>query len=124
MDNSTLLYLLGLVFAFWLGNRFARAKFLYNISENPERTIETLKKIQELNRQERLADESGAPAEAILVQKEEQQGLVYLFNKETDQFLGQGKTIEDALKQASSRFPNKIFWLPKSQADTQTTCNT
>lgn len=124
MDNSTLLYFLGIVIAFWLGYRYAHAKFLYNISEHPERTIETLKKIQELNRQERLSETSDAPAEAVLVQKEERQGLVYLFNKETDQFLGQGKTIEDALKHASDRFPDKTFWLPKSKADTQTTCNT
>ena len=38
--------------------------------------------------------------------------MEYWFDKDTDQFLGQGKTIEEVTKHIKSRFPDHIFVLP------------
>lgn len=39
--------------------------------------------------------------------------MEYWFDKETDQFLGQGKTVEEITAHVKSRFPDHIFVLPK-----------
>lgn len=46
------------------------------------------------------------------VKVEKHQDTEYWFDKETDQFLGQGKTIEEITAHIKSRFPNHIFVLP------------
>lgn len=47
------------------------------------------------------------------VKVEEQEGMNYWFDSDTDQFLGQGKTIQDAIDHVKARFPNHIFLLPE-----------
>ena len=38
--------------------------------------------------------------------------MEYWFDKETDQFLGQGKTVEEITSHVKARFPDHIFVLP------------
>jgi hypothetical protein len=46
--------------------------------------------------------------------------MVYAYAKDTKQFLGQGNTIEEAVKSAQARYPAKTFWWEKSEQDSQT----
>lgn len=46
------------------------------------------------------------------VKVEKHQGIEYWFDNETDQFLGQGKTVEEIANSLKSRFPDHIFVLP------------
>jgi len=46
------------------------------------------------------------------VKVEKHHDTEYWFDKETDQFLGQGKTIEEITAHIKSRFPDHIFVLP------------
>ena len=113
--DSIILNIIFAVFMFWLGYNYAKLKFLYRISERPEEMMDILTKIKKINDEEKV----GAPPESIWVQTEEAQGYFYLYDKNTNQFLGQGKTVADALKMASDRFPGKTFWLPKINLDSQ-----
>ena len=46
---------------------------------------------------------------------EEENGILYLYNKETNEFLGQGKTFTDLEKNVREKFPNKLFNVPQEE---------
>lgn len=45
------------------------------------------------------------------VNLEEHNNVLYWFDKETDEFLAQGKTIAEAAAVLKSRFPNHVFFV-------------
>jgi len=48
-------------------------------------------------------------AEIIVFKIEEINGIYYLWNKDSEDFLAQGPTVEEALKIMVERFPDKVF---------------
>lgn len=73
-----------------------------HVEEMQEKAIETLR-------------------ETIIPSKiEEHNGLLLLYNKETNEFLAQGTTFEELEKAVHSRFPDKLFNVPSSQLDKYT----
>lgn len=111
-----LIYIVVAVVAFWLGWHARGIIFLANISENPERVIAMLERIKQLN-----ADEDQSPAmDSIEVRIEQVGKMVYAYAKDTDNFLGQGSTLEEALSAAADRFPDKKFWCDKPNNFSQT----
>jgi hypothetical protein len=42
-------------------------------------------------------------------------GVYYMFNRETDEFLAQGKTFDELEKVAREKHPNKLFNVPKEE---------
>jgi hypothetical protein len=40
---------------------------------------------------------------------EEVNGMIYLYNRETEEFLGQGVTFEELNNSVKARYPNKLF---------------
>lgn len=46
---------------------------------------------------------------------EEENGMLYLYNKETNEFLGQGKTFSELEKAVREKFPNKLFNVPQEE---------
>lgn len=46
---------------------------------------------------------------------EEENGMLYLYNKDTNEFLGQGKTFVDLEKNVREKFPNKLFNVPQEE---------
>ncbi|MFZ9404032.1 MAG: hypothetical protein ACO25Q_06905 [Sediminibacterium sp.] len=42
-------------------------------------------------------------------------GMLYLYNSETNEFLGQGKTMQELNDAVKKRFPNKLFNVPDEQ---------
>lgn len=108
MDDFTILYVVGLFVAFWLGKRYAHAKFLYNLSEHPERTIEALRKIKEIN--DREANETGNAKTGTELAIERHGNVLYAFTKETNQFIAQGNTLSALLDEANKRYPDRKFF--------------
>jgi hypothetical protein len=45
----------------------------------------------------------------VEVEVEHEQGLFFIYSKKNREFLGQGKTIEEALQVIQERFPGKVF---------------
>lgn len=46
---------------------------------------------------------------------EEENGMLYLYNKDTNEFLGQGKTFVELEKNVREKFPNKLFNVPQEE---------
>jgi len=111
------------VVCYWLGWRMRGAVFLYNLSENPEKVIETLKQIQKINEAEEAGfepEDAVKIAKGIKVRAELVGGVFYLYSLDDNQFVAQGPTVEDAFKVAQTRFPGKSFWLEKNDISNQT----
>ncbi len=108
---------------FWLGWRMRGAIFLYNLSENPDKVIETLKQIQKINEAEDAGfepEDAVKIAKGVKVRAEIVNDTFYLYGLEDNQFIAQGPTVEDAFKIAQKRFPGKSFWLEKNDISNQT----
>jgi hypothetical protein len=48
---------------------------------------------------------------------EEVNGSLFLFNRETDEFLGQGKDIYELEENVKNKYPNKLFNVPSDQLE-------
>ena len=42
-------------------------------------------------------------------------GMLYLYNKETEEFLGQGKDMQELNDVVKARFPDKLFNVPREE---------
>jgi antibiotic biosynthesis monooxygenase (ABM) superfamily enzyme len=80
-------FVLSVIIRLWFG-----AKFLESMARHEQ--IERLKKL--------IHD----------VNVERKEGVEYWFDNETDQFLAQGKTLDEIVTKLKSRYPDHIFLLP------------
>jgi hypothetical protein len=89
----------------WIANHMM---FKYHMHENPEKMlelVEQLKQIKETNDKQKFRDKEPD----VIVRVEHYGTLTYLFDKTSDQFLGQGLTIDEAMEKAVKRFPDTKF---------------
>ena len=61
-----------------------------------------------------------APTNAVEVEAETVGPMVYAYDKQTGQFLAQGKDLMQAITAATKRYPGKTFWHPELKQDHQT----
>lgn len=93
-------------FAFWAGWKIRGIVMMAAMSDNPEKIIKILEEVKKINNNEKV----GVKPNAVEVRPELVSNVWYAYAKDNGQFLGQGPTLEEALKTASLRFPNKTFW--------------
>ena len=103
--------------AFFIGKHWALYQFSQNLTKNPDRMIEILNQIKTLNDQSEVTE---VPEDAVIVQAEEVNGMVYAYDKLTGDFLAQGQNLMQAVALATARFPGKKFWHPDLKQDSQT----
>lgn len=94
-------------FAFYAGWKIRGILMLAAMSDNPERVIKLLEEVKKINKGETKESANDIKVE---VEPEKVNDYWYAYSKETGQFLAQGPTLEEALRIASIRFPNKTFW--------------
>ena len=117
MDFITILVIA--VIAMWIGWHLRGIVILANLAEDPDRVIGMLEKIKKINEEEQQESKGVLPGVEI---KPEQVGnMWYAYAADNNQFLGQGPTLEDALKMVADRFPDKKFWCKKPNGSSQTT---
>jgi hypothetical protein len=107
-----LLLLAGFVIGWWAH----RIAVLNRILKNPDSLIKLLQKYKTAKLEaENLADGDGH--RNIRIEKHGDQ--LYLFAEDTNEFLAQASTLQDALALVESRFPTQSFkgHLDKEQAD-------
>ncbi len=92
-------------FVFWLGWRIRGALMMFAMRDNPEKIIDLLKQVKEINDKEEKKSDI-----RVEVEPEKVGNVWYAYAKDTGQFLAQADTLEEAIRQASIRFPNKTFW--------------
>ena len=116
MDFITLVVIA--VIAMWIGWHLRGIVILANLAENPDRVIGMLEKIKKINEEEQ--QESNGKLTGIEIKPEQVGNMWYAYAADDNQFLGQGSTLEDALKMVSDRFPNTKFWCKKPNESNQT----
>lgn len=106
----------------WIGWHARGIIIIHNISQNPERIIKLLEEIKKINEEEDsgLAVSDRSKLGAIEVTTEQVGSVYYAYSKDDNQFLGQGTSVEAALKMANERWPNKKFWHNQSEQSNQT----
>ncbi len=112
-----IVYLAVAIVAFWIGYHVRGIIILANLAANPDKIIKMLEKIKEINQ----AEETGLPVDAVEVEAEVVNNVVYAYDKQTGQFLAQSNDLVDALTIAAKRFPGKSFWHPDVKQSRQTT---
>lgn len=102
----------------WAGWHARGIVMMAMFSEHPEHIIEILQKIKKINDEENVTAKV-VKAIGVEVEPELVNGVWYAYSKDSNQFVGQGTTIEEALEQAKQRFPGKSFWCNRPKEDSQ-----
>ena len=106
--DTLLLWFGGFIIGYW----FANYRLISRLLSNPDGVIKLLEKYK----QEDSATE-GTDPNPLRVEKHA--NMIYLFNNETNEFLAQGPTLQEALDLVNKRFPDMNFkgHLTKEQVD-------
>lgn len=96
---NLIIYALG----FYAGRKSMMNIYARIMTEDTDSMIEHLKRIQQIKMLEDVENQT----EVVV---EERDNGFFVYNKETHLFLGQGNSIEEAMKIATDRFPNQIFF--------------
>ena len=100
-----LLFLLAVCFAsgYLYGQYILKQRMTQRLSDDPDGIISMIMKIKEKNEE---IEKIGEPVEVVI---EESNNSYFVYNKETKLFLGQGPTVDDAMKIVTERFPSSVF---------------
>jgi len=80
--------------------------------------VSTRKQIIELRIEKEIDEKVKILKEKIIPSRiEESNGLLFLYNSETNEFLGQGANADELETSVKSRFPGKLFNIPQDQLD-------
>jgi hypothetical protein len=115
-----LIYASVAVIAAWIGWHLRGVALLIKLSRDPRATIDLLEQLKAINDQEDAAEPVKGKANWIEVKAEQVGQMVYAYAADSNQFLGQGSTIEEAVKSAQARYPAKVFWWDEPNKDSQT----
>ena len=103
--------------AYKIGVHIASYRIMSNLVKDPDGMISLITQLKNIK-----DDEEADLDDAIEVQTEQVNGLVYAYNKVTGEFLAQAQNLHQVMVLAAKRYPGKKFWHPELTKDTQTTC--
>ena len=92
-----------------IGSHVRAFQIMMNLSKDPERFIEMVSKIKEIN----SSIEVGMPEDAIEVKTEKVNDFIFAYDKATGEFLAQAQNLHQVMTLAAQRFPGKKFWHPE-----------
>lgn len=98
-----ILHIVEFVSIFMIGYVFGKHILASRLRNSPDQAIKELQ--QYINSKK----ETKPSSTATTLKVEQANDQYYLFTKDTDQFVGQGTTLEQAIDAARQRFPNKQF---------------
>jgi hypothetical protein len=99
-----------------IGSHVRAFQIMMNLSRDPERFIEMVQRIKEINQN----TDADLPEDAIEVKTERVNDLVFAYDKTTGEFLAQAGNLHQVMTLAAARFPGKKFWHPELKQDSQT----
>ena len=112
-------YFIAVVVGFGIGWWVREQIMLMNLIRNADDVIKNLQKVQKIMAEDNNEDPD-APDDAIEVQTEQVNDLVYAYNKVTGEFLAQAQSLHQVMVLAAKRYPGKKFWHPELTKDSQT----
>lgn len=107
--------ILYLAAAFLAGWWICKILTLRKILNDPDEFLILIKRYKEL--QKEVEDKSTDDPSQVRVEKHGNQ--IYIYVKDTDEFLAQGSSLEEALDRISKRYPDRVFKgiIPKEDVD-------
>jgi hypothetical protein len=111
-----IVYMAIAVAAYYIGWHLRGITLLANLTRDPDRMIDLINQLKAIQQNEEL----GVPEDAIEVEAEHVNGMVYAYNKASGEFLAQAQNLHQALVEAAKRYPGKQFWHPELKQDSQT----
>lgn len=114
MDSLTLvLSVVGFIILVYLMARtFFRIGYLYAIKE----TLSTMRSMRE-GKSDNSKSYQEAAANAENVRVDIQNGIIYLYTVEGDEFIAQGKTFEELAEVIQTRFPKRVLAIRKQDLE-------
>jgi hypothetical protein len=100
-----------------IGSHVRAVQIMLNLSKDPDRFIDMVNKIKEINTE---VENHDMPEEAIPLEIEKVNGIVYAYNKITGEFIAQAQNLPQVALLATARFPGKKFWHPDLKQDART----
>lgn len=102
---------------FILGWFWQAKRIISKLIENPQRTIDLIKKYQSEIEKDQKSNLDKDASRSIRVERHG--NTLYLYAKDTNEFLAQGQTLQEALLIVEKRFPDQSFkgLLSKDEAD-------
>jgi hypothetical protein len=104
MDEINFLWL---AVGFFIGYLYHTRVATKRLLDDPDSMIEMLTKYKNAKQNFEKIVSSVTDGEELNVER--QQGNFYLFTKDSDEFISQGATLEEALNKAKKRFPDRTF---------------
>lgn len=98
---------------FWFGWLLRTIVIISRLSDDPDRSIEILKKIKALKEKSALEELPEMQAESIDGDELEIERVgdeLYAYAKADGEFIAQAQTLEALLEKAHARFPNRTFF--------------
>lgn len=107
-----LIFILGVV-AGWNLNSW---RIMRRIIEDPDKMLKAIERVKELQQEVKELNRSTSGRE---IRIEKHGDMLYLFAKDTDEFLAQGKSLQEALDVVETRYPDQTFQgkISKEEAD-------
>lgn len=100
--------LIALVVGFWAGWRLRGTIISWTISEHPEKFIEALAELQQLQQSADSVEPDQDGRVELSVERVGNQ--LYAYTKQGDEFIAQGPDLETLLELAHRRFPDRLFF--------------
>ena len=93
--------------AFYVGKHWALFQFSQNLSKDPDRMIEILNQIKDINQEVETND---MPEDAHPMELERVGDVLYAYDKHSGQFLAQASNLASLSEIIDKRFPGKKFF--------------
>jgi hypothetical protein len=90
-----------------VGSHVRAVQTMLNLSRDPDRFIEMVKKIKEINSEVETND---MPEDASPMEVERVGDVLYAYDKHSGQFLAQAPNLNNLLEAVNTRFPDKKFF--------------
>jgi len=103
------------IVSYWIGSHVRAVRFMHNIWSNPDDFIALVRRVQDIKEN----DDLGLPEDAVEVRIEQENNIVYAYEKATGQFLAQAQSLHLAMVEAARLYPEKKFWHPELYQDSQ-----
>ena len=102
----TLAFIIGAAFGAFVVSRI----MMFNISQNPRKIITLLEEIEKINEkgEEEIGTEEEPLDESGNISVEEHNGIVFIYDKFTKEFIAQGSNFDSAIAAAEKRFPGRF----------------
>jgi len=107
-------------FVFWLGIVIGRMQAIQRLVKNFMQDPDSIQRLfKDLERVAKQAEEAKPKDQPEELRVERAGNQIYLYHKETNEFLAQGPDLQSALDVVEQRFPHRVFQgrLSKDQAD-------